>query len=323
MQHLGEWRRASECFAEVLRLLPPSAEAYTNLGTSLKGQGKLPEAAAAYREAFTLEPDRPEVAYNLATTLHELDNLDEAVDYYRLALRLKPSYPEASNNLATALKEQGRLDEAVTQFRATLVMHSDHVLPYYNLSELAAAGHYRFSPEELARVKNLLRSAQVPALDRSFCAFTLASVHAKQGAHDEAFSYYREANQLRKNLLEAQGLAFDAERHDALVDRIIAGQDRGYFRQVAGWGTATDLPVFIIGMPRSGSTLVEQILASHPRVFGAGELGEVPELHFRFGSGSARRASTPALCSPVRASPKRWRPTTSSAWPSWAKAPTG
>src|SRR5262249_52167108 len=82
---------------------------------------------------------------------------------------------------------------------------------------------------------------------------------------------------LRKSVLRERNQAFDAAQHEALVDSIIATQDEAYFEQTRGWGIPTDLPVFVVGMPRSGSTLVEQILASHPRVFGAGELGEVPE----------------------------------------------
>lgn len=285
--------------ALTIPMLPLSAATYTALGTSLKGEGKPAQATDAYRQAFLLEPDRPEVAYNLGTTLHEGNRIDEAIDYYRLALRLRPIYPEAANNLATALKEQGRLDEAVAQYRAILALSPEHALPYYNLSELAAAGHYRFTPEELARVQNLRSSPRLSAQERSFCAFTLATIHAQEGAYDQAFAHYQEANQLQHGLLKARGQSFDAGRHEALINRIIAIHDRGYFRQVAGWGTDTELPVFIIGMPRSGTTLVEQILASHPRVFGAGELGEVPNyLAFLAEEAPAGQYAGPVFTSP-------------------------
>ena len=283
---------------DAVRLLPLSAEAFANLGTSLKGQGKLPEAADAYREALRLEPDRPELAYNLGTTLHESGELDQAIEYYRMALQLKPAFPQASNNLATALKEQGCLEDAVAQFRATLQLEPDHVLAYYNLSELAAGGRYNFTVDELARVEGLLASPQCSAFERSLCGFTLGSVRAKQGKYEEAFGYYQQANKLRKGLVREHGPCFDAAAHQALVDRITAGHDQAYFQRVQDWGTNTDLPVFIIGMPRSGSTLVEQILASHPRVFGAGELGEIPRFIARLAEESeAHLYAKPVLSS--------------------------
>src|SRR5205823_13838665 len=110
----------------------------------------------------------------------------------------------------------------------------------------------------------------------------VASVLNQEGAYDEAFGYYQRANDLRRGVLREQNEAFDAHEHEALVDHIIATQDEAYFARTRGWGVGADLPVFIIGMPRSGRTLVEQILASHPSVFGAGELGEVPEFFIRW-----------------------------------------
>src|SRR5207253_8287090 len=111
---------------------------------------------------------------------------------------------------------------------------------------------------------------------RSQCAFALGSVLHKQGRYDEAFAYFQEGNDLRQLLLAQSGQAFDAAAHEALIDRIIATYDGAYFGRVGEWGLETELPVFIVGMPRSGSSVVEQILASHPRVYGAGEVGEVP-----------------------------------------------
>src|SRR5262249_30862564 len=86
-----------------------------------------------------------------------------------------------------------------------------------------------------------------------------------------------------------RGLGFDAAEHEAIVDRIIATFDRAYFEKIRGWGSETEAPIFIVGMPRSGSTLVEQILASHPEVHGAGEIGEVHQFI------TARSAGAPNL----------------------------
>jgi tetratricopeptide (TPR) repeat protein len=275
-QHLGEWGRAVLCHRQAIRLSPSLAPAHNNLGNALKGQGKWAEALEAFEQAHRLEPARPQFAFNLGVTLHEQGDLDRAALYYREALRLQPEYADASSNLATVFKEQGLFDEAIAQFQETLKLQPDHALAYYNLGKFAAEGRYSFAPEELDRIKAFLASGRCSAPEGSLCCFAVAMVLDKQGSYDEAFSYYQQANDLKKRLLEEQNIVFDAHRHEALIDRIIATYDRTYFDRVKGWGVAVDLPVFIVGMPRSGSTLVEQILASHPRVFGAGEIGEVP-----------------------------------------------
>jgi hypothetical protein len=95
-----------------------------------------------------------------------------------------------------------------------------------------------------------------------------------EGKYDEAFGHFQAANDLQKKQLTKER-GFDARSHQTFVDQLIADFGRPYFERVKKWGTRTDLPLFIVGMPRSGSTLVGQILASHPKVFGGGDIGNV------------------------------------------------
>ena len=245
------------------------------MGIVLKKQDKLPEASEAFERALELRPDNAECVYNLGTTLHERGEVDRATDYYRQALRLRPCYPDASSNLATAYKEHGLLDEAIAQFRETLAQRPDHALAYYNLGEFASEGRYRFTADEIKSIQAILAAEHSSAIDRSLCSFALAKYLDRQDSYDEAFAFYKQANDLRGRLARQRGLAFDARIRAAYTDEIIAAHDRGYFARVQEWATNTELPIFIIGMPRSGSTLVEQIIASHPRVFGAGELADI------------------------------------------------
>jgi hypothetical protein len=106
----------------------------------------------------------------------------------------------------------------------------------------------------------------------------LANVRQRAGSYDEAWGHFRAGNALRRGLFKQQGTAFDPAAHRACVDAIIDTFDSAYFQRVAGFGFDTELPVFIVGMPRSGTSLVEQILASHPQVAGGGELRHVPRL---------------------------------------------
>jgi tetratricopeptide (TPR) repeat protein len=281
-QHLGGWDKAVQCLREAVRLQPSLGPAYNSLGNALRAQGKLAAASEAFQQALRLQPNNPEIAYRLGVTLHEQGELDQAVECYRQVLRLNRANADVMNSLGTAFKEQGLLDEAIAQFRETLKLQPNHALAFYNLSKFVAEGRYRFAADELDRIKACMASGNCAAADRSQFGFGLATVLHKQGSYDEAFAYFKEANDLRKRILEERNVSFDAQGHEALIDRVIATYDRAYFEGVRGWGTDTDLPIFIVGMPRSGSTLVEQIISSHPQVFGAGELGEVPLYIARF-----------------------------------------
>jgi tetratricopeptide (TPR) repeat protein len=281
-------------YEQVLRLQPDFADAYNKLGMALHHLGHRVRAAEVFEAGLRLQPDNPEIAFNLATTLYKDGKFDQAVSYYRQTLRLKPNYADASSNLATIFKKQGLFDEAIAQFQETLKIQPEHDLATYNLSELAAEGRYQFTQEDIGRIKALIASGHCSPLELSLYSFTLATVFNKQGSYDEAFSYYQRANDLRRGLLQEKNKAFEPQRHRALVERIVTIYDKAYFERIQGWGTDTELPIFIIGMPRSGSTLVEQILASHPRVYGAGEIGEISRYVSRLAADAhADRYTTP------------------------------
>ena len=301
-QQQGDLERAVDCFVQAIRHKPSYAEAYANLGNALHTLGKAVEARRALEQALSLNPDNAEAANNLGLVLHEAGEIDRAIDCYRRALRIKPDYADASNNLATALKEQGLLDEAIVQYRETLKFQPDHALACYNLSQFASEGRFSFSVGQLERIKAIVAAGRGSPVERSLFCFALAGVLAQTGSCDAAFDYYQQANDLRKQSLQDRNRAFDVPRHRAVVDGIIADFDESYFQKVQSWGTETNQPIFIVGMPRSGSTLVEQILSSHPHVFGAGELGEIPRLVARLAkaAGCSERV-LPVLPLPNRA----------------------
>jgi tetratricopeptide (TPR) repeat protein len=273
---LGEPECACSCFQQAVRQRPNYPEAYNNLGQALQALGEGDQAHTAFEQALRLKPDYADALIGLGVVNHERGELDRAVACYRQARQLQPTSADASNNLATALKEQGRLDEALAEYRAALQSNPDHALVHYNLSQFAAEGLYSFPPEAVARIHTILAEGRCTAVERSVFGFVLAGLLDREGRHDDAFSTYRDANDLRLQLLQSCNQAFDPAQHRTSIDHIIANFDEAYFQRVRGWGVDTELPIFIVGMPRSGTTLVEQILSSHPEVFGAGELGELP-----------------------------------------------
>ena len=277
MQDLGEREAAGRYLEQAIRVNPRFTAAYCNLGHHYRRLCRYDEATACFNKALQYDSFSADAANGLGMVLHEQGDVSRASHYYQEALRVRPKYSDASNNLATALKEQGQLDAAVAQYRETLALVPHHPYAIYNLSQFAAEGRYKFEPNELAHLKQVIAANQGSALERSLLCFAIAAVHDAERSHEEAFTYYRKANELRK-LATPRGAGFDATKHRELIDRVIKIFDGDYFRNTRGWGTPSETPIFIVGLPRTGSTLIEQIIATDPKVFAAGELGEMPRM---------------------------------------------
>ena len=263
---------AEKEYEAALRLRPNYPEAHNNLGVILKRRDRTEEEIAHYREAIRLRPDFAEAYNNLGYALLEDGRMQEAVDCYVQSIRIRPHYAEAHNNLAYIYTEMGKLDDALRHCQESLRLRPDYADGFANLGDLYKQGKYQFSDEDIQRMQALLARPGISDEDASVLHFTMAALTEKAKEYDAAFEHYRLGNLLRRRVWERQGRMFDAERCRKLFDSIIANFGPNYFRQVRSYGLDTELPVFIVGMPRSGTTLVEQILASHPQVHGAGEL---------------------------------------------------
>ena len=227
---------------------------------------------------FNSSPLAPQCALTWATQLHDQGDVVGAAAAYRRALSLQPNDADAHNGLAQVLEEQGQPQQAVQHALAALHLRPDWAPMLFILAELAANGHYDFPEEQLQRIETRIGVPGTSPTDASLLHFALAMLREKRGAYDDAFDSYRQGNALVHGLLKETGQAFDAQEHDGLTDRLIATFTPALFERVRGFGLDTEAPVFIVGMPRSGSSLVEQILSRHPRVFAAGELGDVGRL---------------------------------------------
>jgi len=288
-QALGKLDEAIASYRQALRLKPDFAEVQNNLGLALAERGEINEAIAYYRRALQLKPDFAEAHNNLGNALSEQGSVGRAVASYEEALRLRPEFAEAHNNLGDALKELGKFDVALSHFEEAVRLKPTYAQAYYNLTRFVVEGRHRLSEKEFAQMEHLVSNPDLGLTDQSLLHFSLGDLLDRHKAYDEAFTHYRQANDLRKRQLEASGDVFDADNHRRFIDALIATFNRTFFEQVSGFGVESEAPVFIVGMPRSGTTLVEQILASHPEVFGAGELREVAEL----ARGLQRRLNAP------------------------------
>ncbi len=276
LKDLGRLDEAVACCRRALDLNPKYAEVHNNLGNALAEQGKLDEAVASYRRALELKADFAEAHYNLANASSDQGKLEEALAGYRRALELKPDYAAAHCNLGHVRKELGDLSGAEASFRAALQHDSRFAFAHYKLAELLGG---RLPEEDLAAERKLLAGDFASGehgdrtdVERLFLHFGLAHVLDVRGEYAEAAAHAERANALQLADWRMRGREYDPQEHESLVTRMIAATDPEFFARVDDFGLESELPVFVVGLPRSGTTLIEQILASHSQVFGAGEI---------------------------------------------------
>jgi tetratricopeptide (TPR) repeat protein len=177
--------------------------------------------------------------------------------------------------------ELGRLQEAIDHCHKALQLQPACGAVYFLFGELGAQGLYTFSADQIRHLERLVTSPQgLSTEDVNYLHFTLAAWLDRQGHYDEAFIHYRQGNELRKQLLQQQDRAYDTLAHRRFADLLIATFDHRWFERGVTSGLDSDMPIFVVGMPRSGTTLVQQILSSHPQVTGAGELRDLEQILF-------------------------------------------
>jgi len=270
----GDKAGALECFREAVRLDPASAEAQSNLGRMLLDHGEPQEALRHCQEAVRLRADLPAARNNLGNVLHVLGRLHEAKTCFHEAIRLKPGLAAAHVGVAGALEELGDIDQSVASLREALRHDPQHAGA---LARLATRLRAKLPDDDRATIERLLADPDLVGERRWLLQFGLAHVVDAMGEFDRAARLTIEANFLQSADFRRRGLAYDPEVHQRLVGQIIAAFTPEFFARVSGFGLETEKPVFIVGMPRSGTTRTEQVLASHPRVFGAGETRLVRE----------------------------------------------
>jgi len=184
-------------------------------------------------------------------------------------LTLKPDSAEAHSNLASALEEIGDLPGAEDSFRAALRHDSRCVFAHHKLATLLGG---KLPENDLAAQRRLLEEVNLTDAQRLLLHFGVAHVLDARGNYPEAAAYLDRGNALQLSERRKRGQDYSPKEHELLVTRMIAVCTPEFFERVRGFGLESELPVFVMGLPRSGTTLIEQILASHSQVFGAGEI---------------------------------------------------
>jgi tetratricopeptide (TPR) repeat protein len=260
----GKLEEAIEAYNKALSIKPDYADVYYNKSIVLQEQGKLNEAIDYYKNAISLKPDYAEAYNNMGVTLQEQDKLEEAIEAYNKALAIKPDYADAYNNIGNALKDQGKLDEAIASYNKALSLKPDYVEAHRNLSALV-----KYQPEDtqVALVSELIQQADLIGHDRCHLHYTLAKMNEDLGDFAAAYENYVAGGKLRQKLL-SYSFKQDELKFGRIKNTAPKLKDFAFDKPIEA---ATNTPIFILGMPRSGTTLIEQIISSHSQVHGAGE----------------------------------------------------
>lgn len=261
LYHQGRVDEAVACYEQALAVRPDHPDTLNNFGNLLRGEGRLDEAIARYEQVLAIRPDYPDVLNNLGNVLNDQGRVEEANARYEQALAIRPDYSEALNNFGVALYQQGRLEEAVACYEKALAINPDDAECHRHLSILKT---YRHDDPHIPILRRLYEKPSRDS-DRMHASFALAKACEDMNEIDESFALYAEGNKLRK---EELGYAIDQDKK--LFDRIKSAFDKPDVSTRVP--LRSTVPILVVGMPRSGTSLVEQILASHSDVYGAGEL---------------------------------------------------
>jgi tetratricopeptide (TPR) repeat protein len=296
---LGKRAEAADSYREALRLHPDHVEVLNNLANVLRELGDRRAAVPLYRRALELDARHAESYCNLGNVLFEMRQVEQAVSALRQAIALQPRYAPAHLSLGFALRQQRRAAEAQQSCEAALALNPDYVEAISFLGELHADRGQFDEAEKLFRraieldpsfsfafasiathrkmkladaswlhgAASLLATSQ-PIGDEISLRYALGKYFDDVGQYDDAFGQYHKANELTKRY----GARYERAKFTERIDQIMRTFDAPLWRESAALASNADLPVFVLGMPRSGTSLTEQILASHPQVFGSGEV---------------------------------------------------
>ncbi len=262
--HLGQAVEAERAARRAVALAPEFPAAWNDLGAVLGELDRAKEAVEAFERALRLSPRNPAAHAHLANALFVHGDLSAAEQAYRDALALRENDPSGLLGLGHVLKTVGRHDDAVACYRACLAARPQAGEAWWSLANLKT---FRFNDDDEAAMRALLDSADASEVARINVAYALGKAREDAKDYDAAFAHYAEGARRQRARVR-----YDPVQTEAINARIKAVFTRDLFAAHAGQGCADPAPIFIVGLPRSGSTLIEQVLASHSRVDGTSEL---------------------------------------------------
>jgi tetratricopeptide (TPR) repeat protein len=271
LQALKRYAEALASYDQAIALKPGYANAHFNRGTVLKKLTRRDEALASYDRAIALKPDQVEAHNNRGVVLQELKRYEAALASYDRTIALNPAHAEAHNNRGIVLASIGDMVGAEKMFLRAAALRPGFPDPWFNLANIRE--HEKVDENELKNVRALLEKPGLTAEEQEHLHFSLGKIYDDCGQYEEAFDHFRQANQVR-NAQVAYNPALVEKMAAALRD--VFSQD--FLARPLPFVSDSRSPLFVVGMPRSGTTLVASMLSNHPGIAAAGELPTLGDL---------------------------------------------
>lgn len=290
---LGKTAAAIALFNRVLETNPQHVDALRNLATALIEQQRFEEAVPLLERLTDVTRGSSRDLQDLARCRQRIGRISEAIAAYEKALEISPSENAARIGLGEACESAGRLKQARLQYLSVLRRDPSSPSAMAKLLRLPDAAP---EPELIERAVRCASDSAANSAARSLLHSALAHFFDKRANYDSAFRHLEDGKALQRPIRSHDDVGYSNS-----VDRLIATFDADYFTRVSGMGVASQKPLFVLGMPRSGTTMMEQILSSHPRVAAGGELSTILTLVSRVGDSSSGRVAYPEGCNTLSA----------------------
>ena len=275
---LADFSKAEESYRKAISLKPNFPQVYYNLGVMFKKNYKLEEAEKFYKQAISLKPDFAYAYNNLGIVLEELRKLSESEICYKKVIALKPDYADAYHNLGNNLEQQGKLKDAQIYFEKAIIINPGLAKTHRQLSLIKKFDKY---DNQYHLLQKLYLDKNISDEQLCHINFSLAKIYEDLENFENAFKHFKEGNKIKKKLLN-----YNIKKDIDLFNQIKLSFKKKEKSMPSIKKNKSDLiPIFIIGMPRSGTTLVEQIISSHSKVSGLGELPFVLQIGFKIATG--------------------------------------
>jgi tetratricopeptide (TPR) repeat protein len=266
LSKLGRYKEAEAYFYQAIKIEPDFPDAYSNMGNALLVKGQYAGAEQLLRRALKLNPRLVDARVNLGLVLSFLSRLRDARSQFEKALKYEPRNADALSGLALVAMNEGNFDQTDAMLSRAL-----QVNPRMPKALALQASVRKMMPSDSAWLKNAeeVAASEMGPLDESELRFAIAKSYDDIQDFKRAFQNYKRANDLLKSIAQP----YDREAYKGFVDSMIRTYTQEVVARVNGGASNSMKPVFVVGMPRSGTSLAEQIIASHPSAKGAGELG--------------------------------------------------